>query len=75
MKEIIDPITPQEIKRLQAKSGLSNVEVAAWLMVSEKRLMNAKSENSKSPLSAQQLQLLKLIADEHPDYRLQKRKL
>ncbi|QTP13384.1 XRE family transcriptional regulator [Serratia symbiotica] len=74
MKEITDPITPQEIKRLQARSGLSNVEVAAWLMVSEKRLMNAKSENSKSPLSPQQLQLLKLIADEHPDYKLLKRK-
>jgi hypothetical protein len=74
-KDFRENLTPQELKRLQTKSGLSNAELADWLMISVKRLMNAKSENSLSPLSAQQFQLLLLVADEHPVYTLLKKRI
>lgn len=66
-------LTPQELRRLQDKSGLTNAELADLLMISIKRLLNAKSSNSKTPLSAQQHLILQLIADEHQTYKLIKK--
>lgn len=66
-------LNPSEIIRLQLKTGLSNADLASFLHISTKRLLNAKSQNTKTSLTPLQDFMLLLLADEHPDYSIVQR--
>lgn len=65
--------TPQEVKRLQEKTGLNNDELAKWLHISVKSLKNAKSLNADARLTSLQYSILLLLTDEHPEYVISKK--
>lgn len=65
--------TPQELKELQQKTGLSKAELAARLGMTAAAWDNLISVNSQRNLPVIKYEFLLLLAGEHPDYVLQKR--
>lgn len=65
--------SPQELKRLQEKSGLNKADLAEKLDMSVAAWDNLISVNCKRSLPTVKFNFLLLLADEHPDYILKKR--
>ncbi|MQL50032.1 MULTISPECIES: helix-turn-helix domain-containing protein [Photorhabdus] len=63
-------MTPIELRRLQAKTGLSKQELALRLDMSPRTWENLISVNPEKKLPKIKYELLLLLAGEHPEYKL-----
>lgn len=69
--------SPEEVKRLRKKSGLKNREMAEFMGIgisSWQKKEIAVTSGNHNAISKAEYHLLLLLAGEHPDFILEKRK-